>query len=470
VALFLPQRWRQQPQYPVRIATEWAPSAVFALNAAVPVEIVNGFSYGASPWTRIINGHGRALENVGNSAILTTNSDLVLPVGSACTILMQAYKTAESAAAPALATATFPGDGDNANIYLPYSGDGNVYWRWGPGEVAGTGSLAVGGLSFDPRDLWAFTTGPRGMEVWQNGALVGSNSGTPSRSSGGIVVSLGIGNGVGYAQIRLSMLATFNQQMPTAFLRQRQYWGIFAPQRTPRYFLATVTSISGTASITLGALTSSATGTVAIAGTSSVTLGAVTASAAGTLALSGSAAVTLGAVTSSAAGTLAIAGASAVTLGALTSSATGTLALSGTLAVTLGAVTLSASGGSQATGDLAVTLGAATLSATGTLPLSASAAITLAPLTATATGALALAGSFSGTLGALTSAATGALANTGALAKTLGALTLSAAGAAGTGFVATERIYTITAESRRMNVSAENRTHTPNAESRTLIA
>jgi hypothetical protein len=470
MALFLPQRWRQQPQYPVRVAAEWAQSAVFALNAAVPYEVVNRQGFSASPWTRCANSHGLAFENVGNTGTLNANADLFFPTGSAATILLQGYKTSETQSVATLDTGASPSDNFNVNVYLPYGGDSNVYWRWGPNETPGTSSLSVAGLSFAASDWWAFTVGARGMEVWQNGLLVGSNSGTSTRTSNAALPAFVGLNAIGYTQVRFSMLATFNQQMPTAFLRQRQYWGIFAPQRTPRYFLATVTSISGTASITLGALTSSATGTVAIAGTSSVTLGAVTASAAGTLALSGSAAVTLGAVTSSAAGTLAIAGASAVTLGALTSSATGTLALSGTLAVTLGAVTLSASGGSQATGDLAVTLGAATLSATGTLPLSASAAITLAPLTATATGALALAGSFSGTLGALTSAATGALANTGALAKTLGALTLSAAGAAGTGFVATERIYTITAESRRMNVSAENRTHTPNAESRTLIA
>jgi hypothetical protein len=238
--------------------------------------------------------------------------------------------------------------------------------------------------------------------------------------------------------------------------------------------------LSGTASITLGALTSSAAGTVAIAGASSKTLGALTSSAAGTVALAGAAAVTLGALTSSAAGTVALTGTLAQTLGALTSAGAGALTLSGTLAVTLGAVTLSATGGSVAGSDLNVTLGALTLSASGTLPLAASAAITLAPLTATATGALALAGSFSGILGALTSSATGAislqgaagitlgalassaqgaLTLSGALARTLGALTLQGTSTFGaTAFVATARIWRINGETRTLTPKAENRT------------
>jgi hypothetical protein len=464
MALFLPQRWRQQPQYPVRIATEWAPNAVFALNGAVPVESVNRFSYSASPWTQTFNAHGRALENVGNSAILTTNSDLVLPVGSACTILLQGYKTAESAAAPALATATFPGDGYNANIYLPYSGDGNVYWRWGPGEVAGTGSLAVGGLSFDPRDLWAFTTGPRGMEVWQNGAIVGSNSGTPSRSSGGIVVSLGIGNGVGYAQIRLSMLATFNQQMPTAFLRQRQYWGIFQPQRTPRYFILAASGTTYNSSVSESATaTDSANAALVAVGAVSET-GSVSDTAAASWTGTGAVSET-GSASDSTAGAGSFPGAvsdSASASDAVASAATFPSAISETVsasdaeadtAVLPSSISESASASDVVDGSIGTTTYNVSISESVTATDSAAGAAVF-PSSVAEVAAL---------VDAFASAAvfSRAITETGAVSDAY-----SQSGA----FIATERIYTITAENRRMNVAAEDRTHTPNAESRTLIA
>lgn len=129
--------------------------------------------------------------------------------------------------------------------------------------------------------------------------------------------------------------------------------------------LAAVTSISGTASVTLGAVTLSAAGALAIAGTVSASLGALTAS--GT-------------------GALAIAGQGSATLDALTLSGSGAVAISGALAVTLGELTASGSGGSGMTGALNGTLGALTLSAAGVLPITATAAITLDPATLAAAG------------------------------------------------------------------------------------
>ncbi len=66
-------------------------------------------------------------------------------------------------------------------VHLPYN-DGKVYWDFG-GTSEGSTRLSVSGLSFGD-DIWVFTKGPRGMEIWQNGALVGSNSANPTRSAG----------------------------------------------------------------------------------------------------------------------------------------------------------------------------------------------------------------------------------------------------------------------------------------------
>ena len=57
----------------------------------------------------------------------------------------------------------------------PHS-DGNAYLQFG------NTNLAVGGLTYGA-DHWIFSTGPRGMELWQNGILVGSNASNPTRST-----------------------------------------------------------------------------------------------------------------------------------------------------------------------------------------------------------------------------------------------------------------------------------------------
>ena len=122
-------------------------------------------------------------------------------------------------------------------------------------------------------------------------------------------------------------------------------------------------------------------------------------------------------------------GDASVTLGALTSSATGGVALAGDLAATLGSVSSSAAGTLPITGDASVTLGALTSSATGgAAPVTGDLAATLGALSASSAGTLPVVGDASSALGALTSGATGGVALTGATAATLAALTLVAAG------------------------------------------
>lgn len=107
------------------------------------------------------------------------------------------------------------------------------------------------------------------------------------------------------------------------------------------------TGITGSASITLGALTASGAGSLAISGAAAITLGDVTLSATGSLGsspIAGEAAITLGALILVATGVLAIEGEASITLSALTVSATGTLAIEGEASITLGALTVNAQG------------------------------------------------------------------------------------------------------------------------------
>lgn len=152
------------------------------------------------------------------------------------------------------------------------------------------------------------------------------------------------------------------------------------------------TAITGTASITLGALTSAATGTVTVTGALAVTLGAATVTATGAVAVAGTASIVLGALTLQADGSVGstpITGQLSATLGTLSVSSTGVVTVSGAAAITLGALTVSATGTSGSAGI------------TGALDA------TLGPLTASATGAVAITGTLTVTFGALTSALTG---------------------------------------------------------------
>jgi len=105
--------------------------------------------------------------------------------------------------------------------------------------------------------------------------------------------------------------------------------------------------ISGTASITLGSLTLSATGVVAAVGSASITLGALTLAAEGSgpaPPISGEAAITLGTLTSAATGTVPVVGTSSTVLGAVVAAAAGEVAITGAAANALGALTVSATG------------------------------------------------------------------------------------------------------------------------------
>jgi len=104
-------------------------------------------------------------------------------------------------------------------------------------------------------------------------------------------------------------------------------------------------AVSGSLSVTLGALTASASGTVEVAGTVARTLGTLTSASAGAVAVTGATTATLGAVTLVAAGSVGavpILGALSSTLGAVAALATGAVAVTGVLARTLASLVLQA--------------------------------------------------------------------------------------------------------------------------------
>lgn len=56
--------------------------------------------------------------------------------------------------------------------FVPFT-DGVVYWQFG--GTAGNNQLAASGLTFGD-DVWVFSAGKEGMEIWQNGRLCASST------------------------------------------------------------------------------------------------------------------------------------------------------------------------------------------------------------------------------------------------------------------------------------------------------
>lgn len=161
-------------------------------------------------------------------------------------------------------------------------------------------------------------------------------------------------------------------------------------------------TVTGTATVALGALSVVAVGTVipeVVTGTASVVLGAVSVTAAGTRTTPGVATLALGALSVSAEGTViaeVVTGAASVVLGGLTVAAVGTRTTSGTASIALGGLVLSATTGvDTVTGTAMISLGPVSVTAVGTVVaevVTGSAHVVLPALAITGVGTRATAG------------------------------------------------------------------------------
>lgn len=108
-------------------------------------------------------------------------TDVPLPTASACSIVLH-YRKTDTTNRNTLAFGTGPAN--NVSDYLLAKipdNTGAVLWYYG-GAVAGTTLLSIGGLTVTD-NVWVFTVGPRGMEIWQDGIRRASNAATPTRTN-----------------------------------------------------------------------------------------------------------------------------------------------------------------------------------------------------------------------------------------------------------------------------------------------
>lgn len=185
------------------------------------------------------------------------------------------------------------------------------------------------------------------------------------------------------------------------------------PDQPAQFFAAAFQEAEGrlgAGSPTVGAVTSSGTGTLTHAGQAAITVAPITSAGSGAVALAGGGSPSIAAPTSTAAGHVAIAGAGTPSVAAVSASGAGTLPLAG------------AGGGA---------IDAPTVAGTGALPLAATGAATVPGIDSAASGALAVAGTGSPAVGNITASGAGT-SESGALgtgSPAVGAVTAQGTGA-----------------------------------------
>lgn len=235
-SIILPRHLQRQPQHVAGLAEAWRDDARYVLVGGTPINLARGAYAGSSKLSHGVSPHGRTWQTAaGNNNYATLGpSDTVLPTGNQVTLLI---------AGAALTTdghgmcGTFGSSGvDACHLYMPFVG-GTTYWRWG-GMTEGSTQLSLAGLSFSRRDVFGFTTGPRGMEIWQNGRRVAANSGTPTRVAGVTNFALGtVADTTGDA-VEVALFATLGRQLPQHVLSEltANPWRLFQHPRRALYF------------------------------------------------------------------------------------------------------------------------------------------------------------------------------------------------------------------------------------------
>lgn len=134
-------------------------------------------------------GQCRAHTATSDRTTLAATSLELLPLQGG-TIALEYEKrdsTLRDSAAFGVSTAT---NNQRCGAHVPFT-DGTVYFDWG-GISENNTRESVAGLTTSGRHIWVFTSGPRGMEIWQDGILRTSNAANPTRVNAASAFQLGI--------------------------------------------------------------------------------------------------------------------------------------------------------------------------------------------------------------------------------------------------------------------------------------
>jgi len=165
---------------------------------------------------------GRVLEQLVHNPFVPDVDDIdFLPSAevptTAATILLHQRKTdTTNRNSGAFGIDTFDVPQATCGAHVPY-GNGTVYWDFG-GFTGGSSRLSVPGLTFGD-DVWVFVVGSRGMEIWQNGTLVGSHGNSVTRTVGSANWGLGHHDVRGNDLVEYSFLALWQRELSHSEIR-----------------------------------------------------------------------------------------------------------------------------------------------------------------------------------------------------------------------------------------------------------
>lgn len=171
--------------------------------------------------------HAASTDHV-NLAEVPADVDTIVGLTSGHSLLICYRKTDSTArVSTAIGVNGSLGGADAHLLCLPFS-DGTAIWRY---STAGANDVIVAGLTFGD-DLWVSTVGARGMELWQNGILRGSNAANPARSASGSYFGCPAGTTTWADNADLALVMTWRRQLSSAEVRALSVnpWQVFEPQ------------------------------------------------------------------------------------------------------------------------------------------------------------------------------------------------------------------------------------------------
>lgn len=173
---------------------------------------------------------------------LGTEDSLAFPT-SAATLVYGYQKLVSSPIASIALGVDTSGTFEYAGIHLPWS-DGTVYFDWG-GQNEDATRESVAGLTVAD-NVWVFSTGARGMEIWQDGLRRSANAATPTRNLiGSLNIKLGgvAARGIAADAAQVWYFAIYARQLSAAAIQwvsAEPYAMVRPAAPTPRFWLLAV--------------------------------------------------------------------------------------------------------------------------------------------------------------------------------------------------------------------------------------
>jgi hypothetical protein len=203
------------------------------------------FTFTRTAWGAGIRGRHLGTTAVGGTGEVDFGTDSAIPIPTAndCTVVLSYRKLTETdnnAAVFGLAG----GGTDRFDLFL--KGYGANYWDYG-GTTNGYDRLIVAsaGITYTADNIWAVTVGPRGMEMFLNGLLIGSNGGTPTRTASTTAFTLFGGVGVSCDTAECDFFRLYKTQLATSLLfwQAKEPYAMFRPIVRRRYFIPVAETI-----------------------------------------------------------------------------------------------------------------------------------------------------------------------------------------------------------------------------------